>query len=86
MHLDAIVIPTDERVEKISVYKFITISRPRRALGMIFYASSAVERVEKKKYQKKTDPTAPREGKALELTEKMSLKIFRIYLSRCNLE
>ena len=51
MHLDAIVIPTDERVEKISVYKFITISRPRRALGMIFYASSAVERVEKKKYQ-----------------------------------
>ena len=52
MHLGAYVIPTDERVEKISVlYKFITISRPRRALGMIFYASSAVERKEKKKYQ-----------------------------------
>ena len=26
-----------------------------------------------------TDPTAPREGEALELTEKMSFKIFRIY-------
>ena len=37
------------------------------------------ENREEEEIPRGTDPTAPREGEALELTEKMSFKIFRIY-------
>jgi len=37
--------------------------RPRRALGMIFYASSAVERVEKKKYQEELNKQLHQKGR-----------------------
>ena len=45
------------------IITIMAIHRPRRALGMIFYASSAVERVEKKKYQEELNKQLHQKGR-----------------------
>ena len=45
------------------IITIMAIHRPRRAVGMIFYASSAVERVEKKKYQEELNKQLHQKGR-----------------------